>query len=346
MPKPAICSWLASPVGLALALALGACSDGAAQSPSGGDGGNTPGGAQTNLAGTAPGGSGANLGGSEGGLGGDAVGSDAVSGSTNGGSSAASGASGGGNGGATGGGGSAGGEMGGSAMGGAGGQTPAGNGCIVPLYSYPSAPAWSAIIQAKQAHAAVQVVAIVNPASGPGAKVDSAFTTGIAKLVAAGIVPIGYVSTSYTNRGQAAVKADADTWRTSYPAVQGIFFDEQSVTPGDEAFYSAVTTYAKTKGFTLTVGNPGTGVPDSFLGSVDIMLSYENAGTPKLTSLSRYTAHRDQFGIIPYAAAFDATFVQAAAKSVRYVYVTDDDLPNPWDTLPSYFDALLGALTD
>ena len=71
---------------------------------------------------------------------------------------------------------------------------------------------------------------------------------------------------------------------------------------------------------------------------------YESAGTPTLASLKKYAARRDQFGIIPYATPLDAAFVEAAAESVRYVYLTDDDLPNPWDALPSYFDALLGAL--
>src|SRR5262249_12949012 len=142
------------------------------------------------------------------------------------------------------------------------------NGCIVPLYSYPDMSAWDALVKAKQAHENLEVVAIVNPDNGPGVGVDKTFTSGIARLAAAGIVPIGYVSTDYTKRGQATVNTDSDTWRSSYPAVQGIFFDEQSSTPGDEAFYAAVSAHAKSDGFTLTVGNPGTSVPMSFLGSV------------------------------------------------------------------------------
>jgi hypothetical protein len=78
--------------------------------------------------------------------------------------------------------------------------------------------------------------------------------------------------------------------------------------------------------------------------ALDVMLSYESAGTPTLQSLAKYAEHRRQFGIIPYATSFDAAFVRQAAKSVGYVYLTSDDLPNPWDTLPSYFDELLGAL--
>ncbi len=214
----------------------------------------------------------------------------------------------------------------------------------MPLYSDPPGSAWQAIIAAKMAHPQVSVVAIVNPNSGPGAGVDSAYTKGIAALIAAGITPIGYVSTAYTKRGQPAVKADVDLWHAQYPATQGIFFDEESDTEGDEAFYMAVSAYAKGEGLSLTVGNPGADVPSSFFGAVDVTLVYESGGAPTLQSLSRYAPQRSLFGIIPYASPFDATFVKSAVKSVRYVYMTDDDLPNPWDTLSSYFDALLGAL--
>ncbi len=61
-------------------------------------------------------------------------------------------------------------------------------------------------------------------------------------------------------------------------------------------------------------------------------------------SLVGRAAHRDQFVIVFYAAAFDPASVKPAAKSVHYGYLTNDDLPNPWDTLSSYFDALLGAI--
>ena len=231
---------------------------------------------------------------------------------------------------------------------GSGGQAAATNGCIVPLYTDPSDSTWDTIVQAKQAHAGVDVVAIVNPSNGPGNGVDTASVHERHRRKLYG-APVSCRSATCRpttpKRGQTAVNADTDTWHASYPAVQGIFFDEQSVTPGDEAFYAAVAAHAKTQGLTLTVGNPGTGVPNSFLTALDVMLSYESAGTPALASLKQYGAHREQFGIIPYAASFDAAYVKAAAQSVRYVYITNDDLPNPWDTLPSYFDALLGALT-
>ena len=272
---------------------------------------------------------------------GGASGGAASTGGSDGNAGSGSGSAGSGSAGASGIGGTA---AGGSGAAGNGGSASRINGSIVPLYSYPSDDSWQAIIAAKQAHPSVRVIAIVNPDSGPGAQVDAQFTSGIAALVKTEIVAIGYVSTAYTKRGQPAVKADVDKWRAAYPAVQGIFFDEQSNQAGDEQFYRDVSSYAKAKGFALTVGNPGTGVPDSYLGSVDIMLSYESAGAPPLATLSQYAAHRSEFAIIPYAAKFDAGYAKAALDSVAYVYLTSDDLPNPWDTLPSFFGELLGAL--
>ena len=42
-------------------------------------------------------------------------------------------------------------------------------GTVVPLYSYPTNAAWRTVIDAKLAHPTVPVVAVVNPANGPGA---------------------------------------------------------------------------------------------------------------------------------------------------------------------------------
>jgi hypothetical protein len=231
------------------------------------------------------------------------------------------------------------------AAGAAGGGASATVGTIVPLYTDPSDESWTAIVSAKQAHAAVQVVAIVNPDSGPGARIDASYTTGIARLVAAGIVPIGYVSTAYTARGEPAVKADIDSWHAFYPSLAGIFFDEQSNQAGDDGFYRDVSAYAKGQGLSFTVGNPGTNVPASDLGALDVMLIYESKGLPKLTSLSGYRAERAHYGIIPYGAQLDAAFIASAKADVAYVYTTSDDLPNPWDTLTPYFGQLLDALS-
>jgi len=220
-------------------------------------------------------------------------------------------------------------------------------GTIVPLYTYPTDSSWAAVITAKTAHPTVPVMAIVNPSNGPAARVDSAYTTGIGKLVAAGVKVLGYVYTSYAARPTADVEADIDRWRSFYPQVSGIFFDEQTNTAGNESHYRELSDYAKSTGVDFSVGNPGTDSSPSYVGTVDVILIYESGGLPGLASLAGWHTSFDKqnFGIIPYdVSAIDDTFIQTARQEVGYIYVQNDKLPNPWDSVPSYFGSLLDAL--
>ncbi len=234
-----------------------------------------------------------------------------------------------------------------TSSGGTGGSSSAAAGTIVPLYSYPSDPAWSAIVAAKKAHPGVAVRAIINPDGGPGASKDPEFATGIATLDAAGIVVLAYVTTSYGKKASAEVEGEIDAYRGFYAGLKGIFFDEMSTTAGDEAYYKGLDQYAKGKDLSVTVGNPGTGTLASFVGTVDTILIYESEGLPTAGSLGVFAGQLDRqnFGVIPYGVpALDAAFVASARSSVGFIYLTDDTLPNPWDTLPAYFPGLLAAL--
>jgi hypothetical protein len=230
--------------------------------------------------------------------------------------------------------------------GGSGGS--GGAGTIVPLYSYPGTSPWSAIVAAKKAHPTVPVVAIVNPNNGPGTSVDANYTSGIASLQAAGITVIGYVATGYAGRAESAVQADVAAWRSFYPAVTGIFFDEMDNRAGNEAFYTRQSSYARGQGFTYTVGNPGTDTLASYVGTVDTILIYEKDGLGTLpTWYQSYPA--SNFGVIPYdvtsfSSAAQSFVSNAEADHIGYIYLTDDTMPNPWDTLSSYFSSLLGYL--
>jgi hypothetical protein len=230
--------------------------------------------------------------------------------------------------------------------GGAAGASGTASGTIVPLYTYPSDASWTAIVTAKQAHQTVHVVAVVNPSNGPGSSKASAYTTGIAKLVAANIQVIGYVATGYASHSLASMQGAIDQWKAFYPQIQGIFFDEQSAQAADVAYYRTLSQYAKAQGLPYTVGNPGADTAEAFVGALDTMLIYESKGLPALSNLAGWHAKHapTNFGVIPYGTAFDASFVQEARKYVGYIYLQNDDLPNPWDTLPAYFGDLLAAL--
>ncbi len=234
----------------------------------------------------------------------------------------------------------------GGAAGTAGASSPptAAAGTLVPLYTYPTHPSWAAIVAARSLHPEVAVIAVVNPSNGPGTRANADYLAGIAKLQAAGIKVLGYVATGYTQRTELAVRADIDRWRSFYPGVTGIFFDEMANTAGLEDYYRRQTSYARSLGLNYTVGNPGADTRPTYVGVVDMILVYENAGLRPLSSWhDEYP--RESFGIIPYAVAhLDTSYIQQAKKTVGFIYMTDDVLTNPWDSLPSYFPDLLAAL--
>ena len=101
-------------------------------------------------------------------------------------------------------------------------------GVIVPLYTYPTSSTWNTMVKVKTDYPSVPTIVIINPASGPGSSKDSNYSDGIKKLQAAGISVLGYVHTSYSSKTASAVKADIDKYRSYYPSIDGIFFDEMA----------------------------------------------------------------------------------------------------------------------
>ncbi len=221
------------------------------------------------------------------------------------------------------------------------------NGTIVPLYTNPGDASWAAVAAAKQAHPAVPVIAIVNPSNGPGGAQDPGYTSGISQLTAAGVKVIGYVHTSYGARPASQVQSEMDQWHSWYPGVSGIFFDEMANSPGYESYYSGLGSYAKSHVGNFTVGNPGTDSAQSYVGTLDVLLIYESGGVPSLSAVTGWHASfpRANFGVIPYkVSSVDTAFITAIRPYVGYIYLQSDDLPNPWDSVPTYLSSLVGAL--
>jgi Spherulation-specific family 4 len=216
------------------------------------------------------------------------------------------------------------------------------DGIIVPLYSYPG-PTWQSVIRTKEANPLVPILAVINPANGPGTSPDPNYVESINRLRSVGVTVLGYIHTSYGARLQYAVIADIDAYRRWYD-LNGILFDEMSSATGFESYYSSLNEYTKSLGYSLTVGNPGTAVPLSYVGTMDVLCIYENVGLPLLHELfSRTVAHhKSKFASVSIGVGtLDAVFVSAASKYVRWIYVTDANLPNPYNVLPSYFQTLV-----
>ncbi len=219
---------------------------------------------------------------------------------------------------------------------------------IVPAYFYPvPGSAWDDL---NTAAARIPVTAIMNPGSGPGNNQDSNYVNAVNNLRAAGGKVIAYVSTSYGNRSAAVVKADIDKYVNWYN-IDGIFFDEMtnSGSAGTLNHYQDIYDYVKAINPTWEVmGNPGTSTTESYLTRpvADSLLVFESQGVnyPGYTPSSwNYDHDPSRIGHLVHEVANEADMLTyldlAVARNAGQVYITHDVLNNPWDTLPSYWDA-------
>jgi hypothetical protein len=225
-------------------------------------------------------------------------------------------------------------------------QTPAG--LIVPLYAYPTDPTWNALIQAKQSNPDVPIIAIINPDSGPGSSSDPTYVSGIASLQSAGISVVGYVPTGYASVSLGTIEASATDYRDWYH-VNGLFFDQMSNSQSEVSYYSGVSQFAASIGLGLTIGNPGTSVPSSFVGAVSILVIYESPGFPSVSTIasSAMGDASSNFAMISYDVSSPTqAYLQSVAQYVSYVYFTNGQAPDPYTgILPSFLGSLMTMLS-
>lgn len=227
---------------------------------------------------------------------------------------------------------------------------------LVPLYAYPAW--WDAAHyvwdDVAAAGSRVPITAIINPDNGPaGAPPNRDFVIGMTALRQAGVTMIGYVYTSYGARTLAAVKADIDLYSSSY-GVQGIFLDEVSTSSGQLAYYAELYAYIKAKpNLPIVITNPGTRTPETHVARpvTDTTVIFEDgtgwAGYVPDAYVARYPASR--FAVLLHdiatPAAMRASVDLAVRRNVGYVYATNDGLPDPWDSLPSYWTDLVACVS-
>jgi hypothetical protein len=237
---------------------------------------------------------------------------------------------------------------------------------MVPAYFDPtaSASAW-AVINAAAAALPNRVVAIANPASGPGASAQASYSSAIAALQSHQGRAIGYVHTSYGGRSLAGVKSDVNSWFSFYPTINGIFFDEVSNADNaaTKSYYQTLYAYVKAKKSAglLVVHNPGAATLESYLvynGSrvADVICTFESGVGALQWTQASWTQRYDRSNFLglfynvsdvnvasfDYGDVIDRTYQQ----NVGWVYVTNDNLPNPWDTVPSYLSDEVSYIKD
>jgi hypothetical protein len=235
-------------------------------------------------------------------------------------------------------------------------------GVFVALYMYPGSTGsvqWQKVIDEKTKHPSVPIVAAFNPSSGPGTAKDNNIANWVNKLKAAGVIAIGYTYDDYGTRSLSALKADADKYKNWYNA-DGLFIDEFTNKVGYENHYKDLTTYAKSIGMKLTMGNPGTDVPPSYIGSVTVINTSEGRGyipmnDPNLIGagwvsggyLGWHADHNKRnFVVIRYDIdTLDTSYATGYSDKVGLVYITNgDDSNGRWFHVPPYFSTLVATL--
>lgn len=218
----------------------------------------------------------------------------------------------------------------------------------VPSYVYPcvntAGCAWDVF-------KATATLVIINPNSGPGTTSNPDYVnlvntvkTGTSKVK----IVLGYVSTNYGTRASSLVLADIDKYYSFYN-VDGIFLDEGSTSCASAtiALYKSYDARVKSKpGLGYTVLNWGTygsqcyltGTHiDNYVTFEDVFANYNSVGAPPAW-VNSYDSSRfwNILHTAPNNAASVTTAVATAkSRNVGQVYITDDVLPNPYDTAPA-----------
>jgi len=225
----------------------------------------------------------------------------------------------------------------------------------IPLFIYPnwytnpSNYDWTPLFNIIQASPNLNFVVTINVASGPDTSLNTDYVQGLTDLFAAGQVNnnltiLGYVFTSYGVRNIATVETDIDRWVSFYGTwVDGIFLDEMDNITGHETYYTNITTYAKvTKGLTMVWGNPGTATIAGYVGTVDTIMVYEDSTFPSSATMNTRTFNgafnRNNFAAIVHSQPDlnSKSITDSMSPYVGYLYITNDIMSNPYDTLASY----------
>lgn len=258
-------------------------------------------------------------------------------------------------------------------------------GVIIPLYCYPAYDteetgpsvagqvrgrkdratsevrgrgAWDLVISMKKRDPSLPIIAIVNPASGPGEGRDRNYTDAITSLTDADITVIGYLSTSYAGTAKVlgfpfrrveTIQEEIDLWYEHYPMISGFFFDEmargfdQTVI----AYYRQISNYAKGRGAACIVMNPGMPVNHYWYEScfADIYITWEKEFYPELMDamsdkdyarpVKRCEGRVPQRGCLVMGTPFKRSIVRNRIRPFYdWFYITPKDLnPNPWSAI-------------
>jgi len=208
----------------------------------------------------------------------------------------------------------------------------------IPSYFYPGA-LWTQM----ESGTPTVGLCIINPNSGPGAKIDPAYLSQVKSAQENGLIVLCYVHTSYGKRSTDDVATEIREAFNWY-GVDGIMLDEVTNDAAGLDYY--VTSYKLIKALhpkALVVLNPGTQVDEGYMKVGDIICTFESDYGDYQTKYSapawvtNYPASRFWHIVlnVPTAAQMLNVVAESKQRHAGWVFVTSATLPNPYDKLPS-----------
>ncbi|MCB9098245.1 MAG: spherulation-specific family 4 protein [Anaerolineales bacterium] len=222
---------------------------------------------------------------------------------------------------------------------------------LIPLYSYPnwydpSNYIWDDIATATDQ---ISVTVIINPNNGPGScPPNSDYQHGINDLHRGQVTILGYVYTSYGSRATKIITNEIDLYDQCFD-IDGIFLDEVASTADKCDYYEQLCDDVKSSpNLDKVFINPGLTPDECYFShsSCDTGVIFEGYSSHWLTyTVSPYVAvyPSERFAAIvhtvPDTDTMKSNIDLTIARHISYVYLTDDTLPNPYDSLPLFQQA-------
>lgn len=219
-------------------------------------------------------------------------------------------------------------------------------GIAIPAYFYPSS-LWTAAISG----APRTSLMVMNPNSGPGSSQDAAYLNAVRTAQAAGIKVLGYVYTNYSKRPLQEAANDINAYKTWY-GVDGIFLDETSSDAAALTYYKTLANYIRGGKGGFVMLNPGISPAEGYIKLADTTVVFEDSYTAYQAWLPEswmYKYPAGKFTHLVYGVANTTQLTNSInlsrSRNAGMIYITNDVLDNPWDTLPSYWTTEVSTMT-
>lgn len=221
-------------------------------------------------------------------------------------------------------------------------SSPAGFVLGVPAYGYPGTGVWEQLTRLPAGS-----FVILDPADGPGRSVDPRYLSALAPVAERGVRVLGYVDSNY---GQRPLDEMADEIRRYQHWYQpsGIFLDQTPAAASANQAIRALAASLRSQRLPLVInpGQPDIDPADASL--ADHVVNFEGPlGVYRRTRFPAWTQALEATKLwhLVYEVGDPAAMRRVAAMAQRrnagILHITDARMPNPWERLPSYWDAEL-----